>query len=210
MTPSAAPTNTARGFSLIELAISLAIIAIIMAIGFASLRTTSQQSSLRSTREKMAEINSAMQAFAQVNRRLPCPDVSPDADADGIGDDGEEDACTSTRGGVPWKTLGLENAQDGWDRPIHYLATAAFLSSDFKLSSPGNIAISDGSNTLNTPSSVAFALWSEGPDRSNASSAETGNRILSGNSPLNDDLITWSSRFTLTGKVLDAGNQLPP
>lgn len=117
------PTNrTARGFTLVEIAVVLFIVAVLVAMAAAITRgvTAAQKRSLTATR--IAGVDAALLQFVAQQKRLPCPAngtlalSAPTA--------GEEvcPAASQANGVVPWKTLGLTEveATDGWDRRLTY------------------------------------------------------------------------------------------
>ncbi len=102
--------SRARGFTLVEIAIVLMIVAILLGYTVALFPV---QQELKQYREAEREIDSAIEhliAFAQVNGRLPCPDV----DRSGGDVDGFEDIepspparCEAYHGYLPARTLGM-------------------------------------------------------------------------------------------------------
>jgi prepilin-type N-terminal cleavage/methylation domain-containing protein len=106
-----------RGFTLIEVAISMVILGLVMTGLVLSLSQQLQQRRLLDTRTTLAEANDALIAFVTANARLPCPAI--------VGSNGLEattapGTCTATAGFLPAVTLGLPNLDgngllnDGW------------------------------------------------------------------------------------------------
>jgi len=103
-----------KGFTLIEIAIVLLIVAILLGYSVAMLP---KQQELKQYRHAESEMNSILEhliAFAQVNGRLPCPDTSTDTEAPANSVDGEEDqlndpndGCEAYFGFLPARTLGI-------------------------------------------------------------------------------------------------------
>ncbi len=144
-----------KGFSLVELAVALAIIALLLAGALIPLSTQIDVRNSADTRRSMESIRDAIIGFAQANGRLPCP--TNGTVAAGVTGAGTEQvtgtACTATFGAVPWATLGVPET-DGWSRRYSYWVSPVF--SD---------AIS--SNTFGcaptpTPTQSSFALCSLG------------------------------------------------
>jgi prepilin-type N-terminal cleavage/methylation domain-containing protein len=116
----------ARGFTLIEIAVVLVIIAVFMAMGTVMFRgfAAAQKRSITSTR--LATVDAALVQFVILNKRLPCP--ANGTLASGGANAGVEvwaaGVCTGNQanGVVPWATLGLTetDATDGWERRITY------------------------------------------------------------------------------------------
>jgi len=129
------------GFTLVELAIALVIVALLtggLLMSLTSQRAIQQRSS---TERQLNQIQDAMIGFFAVNGRLPCPATATS--------NGEELFCNSesdcsapdtapqthgrcgqfTNGFVPGKTLGLSpldsegRVLDGWNNPIRYSIT---------------------------------------------------------------------------------------
>jgi prepilin-type N-terminal cleavage/methylation domain-containing protein len=119
------------GFTLVEIAVVLVIAALVLAfaIGTAAGILNRQKYSVTSTR--LAAIDVAVVQFVLQQKRLPCP-------ADGTMDSSNASAglemartagagCTTqTSGVVPWRVLGLTEADitDGWGRRMTYRAHA--------------------------------------------------------------------------------------
>jgi prepilin-type N-terminal cleavage/methylation domain-containing protein len=118
-----------HGFTLVEIAIVLVIVAMIIAL-FATVASTLLKGQRRqATVNHLSAVDAALIQFVVQNKRLPCPAdgtlSSTDANA------GMETArdtvtgCASQTGGVvPWRALGLgeQDVTDGWGRRITYRA----------------------------------------------------------------------------------------
>jgi prepilin-type N-terminal cleavage/methylation domain-containing protein len=105
-----------QGFTLIEMAVVLVIIATIMTLGLGALTTLMTTSSYSATKAKQARIKDALIAYLGANRRLPCPD-DPTGGITGTEDlAGGSCSAASNFGVVPWATLGLgrDVAEDDW------------------------------------------------------------------------------------------------
>jgi prepilin-type N-terminal cleavage/methylation domain-containing protein len=163
-----------QGFTLIELAIALAIVTLLLG-GLSvplSKRIAEQQYA-----DTQASIDKAMEAlvgFALLNQRLPCPDISTTTtdNRDGFEDAASaggtcvnganagafdytlsSDATGASWGDLPWKTLGLSapDSADAWNNRLRYAVVSYFAmpASNYAASLPslrGNIGIT--SNTL--------------------------------------------------------------
>lgn len=124
-----------RGFTLVELAISIFIIALLLGSILVPLTTQVEQRQTSETQKTLEEIRDALLGFAATNGYLPCPDLQ----VGGTANDGNEDVtaagvCTTITGGapnelaagnVPWVTLGLGN-QDVWGNRFRYTVLAAY------------------------------------------------------------------------------------
>lgn len=144
--------NAMRGFTLIELAVVIAIVGLLLGGLLIPLATQMDAKRVRSTQDSLDEIKQAIYGYVvssnpmpgalnpQITSRLPCPDCmeSTDGDcnvlpADDIGD-GEEDyfnpglgftGCASYEGYVPWVSLGVGQF-DSWNRNFRYRVTDDF------------------------------------------------------------------------------------
>lgn len=65
-----------RGFTLVELAVVIAVIALLLGSILVPLTTQVAQRNISQTRRELEEIREALIGFAMVNRYLPCPAVS--------------------------------------------------------------------------------------------------------------------------------------
>lgn len=136
----------ARGFTLIEIAIVLAISALLLAAGIGITVAVLENARARATKQNMESIRLSLQSFIARNGRLPCPAVEtlgPASPMHGI-EAATPGTCTGTvdlpavtpvakRGVVPWKTLGLtlETASDGWFSQVTYLVTVSATITNF-------------------------------------------------------------------------------
>jgi len=110
-----------RGFTLIELAISLIILSLIGGIFISMAFSIMGGQRASTTRAKLSAIDAALVSFVAINRRLPCP-------ADGRLSAGTEvsPCVTQAHGVVPWVSLGLssQDIEDGWNNRITYRTDA--------------------------------------------------------------------------------------
>lgn len=122
-----------RGFSLVEMAVVLAILGLVMAIGLQSTGAYLSNEKRKTTTARLAGIDAAMINFVAQQRRLPCP--ANGAVATGTAGAGVEQrnangtciAAAIAAGVVPWITLGISeaDAQDGWSNRITYRTVSA-------------------------------------------------------------------------------------
>ena len=152
--PSAPETAAAarpkpRGFTLVELAIAMAILGLLISVALAPMRERLRAADLRETRQTLAEAGEAVVAYAIRYRTerldltnfpaankliagrpyLPCPDV----DGDGLEDRHEiinrrvnaltlsagDGACMRNKGLLPWRTIGGPQS-DKWGTHFTY------------------------------------------------------------------------------------------
>jgi prepilin-type N-terminal cleavage/methylation domain-containing protein len=107
-----------RGFTLIEVAISMVILGLVLTGLVVSLSQQLQQRRLLDTRTTLQNASDALMAFVTANARLPCPAIvgsnGLEATAGGPG------TCAAAAGFLPAVTLGLPNLDgngllnDGW------------------------------------------------------------------------------------------------
>ena len=111
------------GFTLTELAVVFAIVALLIGGAMMTLSAQVEQRNHDETRRRLNAAVDALIAFAIVNRRLPCPAV-----ASATGDESPAGgACTTYYGGfLPARSLGLQEtdpqgyALDAWSNRIRY------------------------------------------------------------------------------------------
>jgi prepilin-type N-terminal cleavage/methylation domain-containing protein len=118
------------GFTLIELAIVLFIITLLLG---GVLTPLGQQIVERQTSETRRALESARLALVGYALRqphragpLPCPDLragSAETADDGLEDRYDDGGCAALTGNLPWKTLGLPEA-DAWGNRLGYAVAA--------------------------------------------------------------------------------------
>jgi len=125
--PEPGAMSRSKGFSLVELAVALAIIALLIAGALIPLSTQMDVRNVADTRRSMESIRDAIIGFAQANGRLPCP--ANGTVAAGVAGAGTEQVsgtvCTAAFGAVPWVTLGVPET-DGWNRRFSYWVSPVF------------------------------------------------------------------------------------
>lgn len=117
-----------KGFSLIEIAIVVVIIAFMLGSLLGPLGNRMEQGKTEQTSAQLDEIVEAIYGFVVINGRLPCWDV----DDDGIEDrTGANNACAALPGGtaqpeLPWITLGTSQF-DEWGQNFIYFVDFEFV-----------------------------------------------------------------------------------
>lgn len=181
---SRAPESRTAGFTLVEMAMVLAIVTLLLAGLVPTISGQIEQRKISETKAQLLEIQQALIGFALINGRLPCPAQS--SLATGTTDAGIEAtiantcACATAGGGIakassaggvacdpatstsvtgvlPWATLGITET-DAWNRRFTYRVTTRFAD---------QIAAetTDCSPAITTPAASSFALCSPGvPD----------------------------------------------
>lgn len=115
----------AAGFTLLEIAIVLFIIGLLIAGLLGPLETQLEARDRRQTLETLNLITEALQGYAVINGRLPCPDT----DGDGLPNpvfvpsNPATANCVSNDGFVPGTELGVA-AIDAWGNRIRYAVSA--------------------------------------------------------------------------------------
>jgi prepilin-type N-terminal cleavage/methylation domain-containing protein len=162
-----------RGFTLVEIAVVLGIVAILLTIGIAALTALATNQAITETRKKQDTIRDALIAYLGRNGRLPCPDIPVlNVPPDGRGDDNRLTANDVTTlcgaggvapivasGVVPFAELGLarEIALDGWSNYMTYQVTnmipptnrswtisfSPATPNGFQVGSPGNMIVTE-------------------------------------------------------------------
>jgi len=149
-----------NGFSLLEMAIVLAIVTALLGGLLPMLSGQAEVQHIRDTRKQMDDIRESLLGFATTNGRLPCPASTTS--------NGMESFCTSTtpaacgaevvstvpahgrckypfNGFVPAVTLGITPISsqgyllDGWNNPVRYAVTNVSSSNTFTFTAPGAI-----------------------------------------------------------------------
>lgn len=120
----------AGGFSLVEMAVVLAIVGLLLAGLLLPLGTQLEQRQVGETTRRLEDAREALIGFAIVNKRLPCPATA----AAGSGDEAPAvvtGICTTNYSGfLPAKALGFQPtdssgyALDAWGNRIRYAVSA--------------------------------------------------------------------------------------
>lgn len=112
----------ARGFTLIEMAVAIFIIALLLGSLLIPLTTQVEQKQTSDTNRTLEEVKEALVGHAVANGYLPCPDT----DNDGIENvDGGTGLCSTIAAGIaggslPWSTLGVAST-DVWGNRLRYV-----------------------------------------------------------------------------------------
>ncbi len=123
------PHASARGFTLIELAIVLFVVTLLLGGMLTPLGQQIAERQTTETRRALESARTALVGHALRDRppdavgRLPCPDLRSAGQA-GTANDGREDRlpdgrCAALAGNLPWVTLGLAES-DAWGNRLTY------------------------------------------------------------------------------------------
>jgi prepilin-type N-terminal cleavage/methylation domain-containing protein len=166
------PDSYQRGFTLVELAIVMFIVALLLG---GMLLPLSAQQDIRAryeTEKALSDIRDALIGFAITNGRLPRP-------ANSAANGAEAAACANDAacsGFVPWAALGTAKL-DGWGKLIRYSVTPTFANATITLSTVANrtvqtrdatgaLAYLVGGASCTTPNQCAPAvIFSQGKSR---------------------------------------------
>jgi prepilin-type N-terminal cleavage/methylation domain-containing protein len=206
------------GFSLVEMAIVLTIVALLMGGLLPTLSGQIEQGRRADTRKQLAEIQQAMIGFAIINGRLPCPATANIAT--NIAGAGTE-VCTNINGVVPWATLGTSET-DAWGRRFTYSATNSFIT-NFTLSTIGNLTVLNAAGGTNIASTIPAVIVSHGSngygaytqqgkqlaislDADEIKNSNAGPNFVSHDfTPTFDDIVVWISPNILFNRMVEAG-----
>lgn len=214
MIPYSTPHRTQTGFSLVEMAIVLAIVGLLLAGLLPTISSQIEQQRRNETRKYMDEVRDALLGYAVTNKRLPCPDTNGDGTA--------EATCTTIAqqvGTLPYKDLGVVD-KDAYGSVLVYAVTKAFAdSSTITLSppTPGAMRIcTTAACTANlTNNAVAVVVsrganWAGTPSADEAENTDGDTDFVSHDFAQDsfDDLVVWLSPNTVFNRMVAAG-QLP-
>ena len=199
------------GFSLVEMAVVLVIVALLLGGLLPSVFSQTEQQRFNETRRYLDEIRNALIGYAQIYGTLPCPATSVYGAANyGVADS----TCTNpvSNNYLPWKTLGV-NETDSWGGKWLYRVDPAFASSvPFTLSTATSttLQIQDSAGNVITSSTgrpIAI-VFSTGKDLvANGQNGGSFDAIYQSDvpSPGSDDIMVWISRPRLFYRMVAAG-----
>lgn len=197
----------ARGFSLVELAVVLVIVALLIASLVFPLSAQQDIRARQETEKTLADIREALMGYAASHAAgdgkpyLPCPDT----DDDGI-ENRSAGACTGgiQEGRLPWADLGL-GRNDAWNNRFRYRVTAAFSNSTagFTLASVGDLAVcADSACAATVAGSVLAVVLSHGANGAGAFNMSGGTNPAPTDA---HELENTDSDITFVSRTTDAG-----
>ena len=224
--PSSKPLRPKAGFTLVELALVLVIVALLasgLMVGIAAQRNAAENVDAQ---RQLENIRETLTGFALTHGRLPCPALPNLASSDANA--GVEN-CAQPHGVLPWVTLGLPEV-DPWGRRFTYYAHGSFTGAvpsgalaSFTLDTVGNANVKAGSgSSSNVASDLPAVVVSHGsrgaggwqPNGSQlpgvsgdeAENADADLTFISRTQDGNfDDLVTWIVPSILKSKMVAAG-----
>ncbi len=119
----------ANGFTLVELALVFAIVALLMASLMYTLSAQVEQRNFEDTRRRLEQARELVLGFAVVNGRLPCPATATSAGIEAPAGGGT--CTTGFAGWLPARTIGFQQtdpsgyAIDTWGNRIRYAVSVA-------------------------------------------------------------------------------------
>jgi prepilin-type N-terminal cleavage/methylation domain-containing protein len=162
----------ARGFTLIELAIVMAVAGLMLGGAMKLLGGQLDQSRLKATRDRLQMAYDALVTYYVANTYLPCPADGALAAADANYGRAQPEASAACAGiaavnqVLPWRTLGLQEelSYDGWRQRLSYHVSAPLTTAGS--ASPGDLSIRNGAagvaGTTELTAAAAFLVASHG------------------------------------------------
>ncbi len=178
---------TTAGFTLVEMAIVLLIVALAIGGGLSVFSAQVEVQKVKETQSALEDAKEALIGYAASHLAadsrpyLPCPDktaaapvigtsVAPNVANDGIEDRNTIGGCSVRDGSIPWATLGLKGL-DGWSNRIRYRIVDDYtnLTSGFSVATNPSAATELLVNNAALPvarlaTDVPFVLVSHGPN----------------------------------------------
>lgn len=146
------PLRLIAGFTLVEMAIGMMIIALLLGSILVPLSAQVEQRKISETQKVLDETKEALIGFALAHGYLPCPAVSATNGDEARNSGG---TCANRYGFIPWAALGSPKL-DAWGHIIRYSVSPNFSNSamPFTLTSASDITI-QSRNSLGTEYNVS-------------------------------------------------------
>lgn len=207
------------GFSLVEMAVVLAIIGLLMAGFLTPLSVQIEQANYKETQKELSELKESLIGYALTNVAidgepyLPCPDT----DSDGFENRNTVDgSCVSSQADFPWATLGL-GQDDSWNKRYTYRVAKDFSNSKdgFSLKSVGDMKILDTAGgkvialsipaVLVSKSKNGYGVGADEAENSNGDDTFVSHTPVSLSGNEFDDIVVWIPFAILFNRLVSAG-----
>jgi prepilin-type N-terminal cleavage/methylation domain-containing protein len=218
--PSAGPF---RGFTLVEMAVVMVILGLLLGGLLIPLSAAREISEGRAAEAAAREIRDALLGYAAIHGVLPCPDTERNPAAEAYGRADIACAHPLEEGFLPFKTLGLAEA-DPWGARWRYRVDAHFADAAQPIRFATPLGEASGSGALRVYNHEGAYLttlderpvaifYSTGPntrpDGRNSSFEALGGDYESGTpTPEFDDRLHWLARPLLFNRLIAAGREL--
>lgn len=216
-------SGRARGFTLVEMAVVLVIVAILIGGLIVPLDAQIKLRDYREAKVRIEQIREALYGYAMINGRLPCPTSTTDpTDNTNYGHTDATCPLTSTAEILSWKDLGVPEV-DSWGIPRsattdpwvgywRYRVDPAFTV-NFTLATPAsniNVSKSDGTSLTVASERAVAVICTTGKDKvANGQNAsfETASPVYQDDvqSPIFDDMCIWITRPSLFNRMVASG-----
>lgn len=213
-----------RGFTLVELAMVLVILAVLGAGLLVPLGSRMDARDRQASLERLGDIQHALIGFALIHGRLPCPSTTTDPASPLYGIEDPAPCSFASEGRLPWRSLAVP-ATDAWGSPRtavgddwgghwHYRVDPRFAEAPITAATlpSANLQIRghDGSRITTSDSQAVAIVYSTGPNRHadglNASYTVTAPLYQAGPpTPDYDDLLAWLGRPLLIARLAQGG-----
>lgn len=201
-----------HGFTLIELAVAIFVIALLLGSILVPLTTQVEQRQTSDTQKTLEEIKEALIGHAIAYRYLPCPDT----DNDGLENvNAVSGLCSSiatniAAGNLPWQTLGVASA-DVWGNRFRYIVREEYARRspdtpfDLNTTAPNvRVCPAAASCGISLTSSAVAAILSLGKNGYGATNSNTG--ANNPNPASADELENINNDRTLVSRVITSSD----
>ncbi len=195
-----------QGFTLVELSVVVAIVALVATFGLDIVGTYMQRTAHNTTRDKLEVIEERLQEFREANGRYPCPAdqtlgyTNTNYGVEACGTGNVVSVGSAYIGTLPIRALHLpmDYIGDSWEHKFTYAVTTA-LTTDID-SANGNLRVTGGHldsasdyyDLTETPSTAAYVVLSHGQDGKGAYSLRgtaLSKACIPATTTLHDDMI---------------------
>ncbi len=191
------------GFTLVEIAMVLAILTFIMSALIFPLTKQNDYKRMATTQERLEEIKEALLGFAILNDSLPCPAL--------LAEDGKSAPC-GDEGYLPWAELGV-GRYDSWGNPFYYQvgSQSPYISSDLEVQDMQGLDLVNKDKDGN--SRIIAIIFSYGKDGKANGENNKKDKIYTQDVYVEDtfdDILIWLPKSILINRLAAAGKWPPP